>query len=142
MSHVSLWLQVLRYCAGNASSGYLYGKLCATLNMSNAYRYAIGNPYRSEFIHGLAKSLQVLEYFNDPLQRNLADNYPEVFRAINDLSPPVVVEFTGISSERLRTENGGANIEELWSYFATCSATAGLMTLPSLQFKTSLRETS
>jgi hypothetical protein len=82
-----------------------------TLNIGNAYAYALGNPYRSEFILALAESLKVLESVGHPLPASVADRFPEVDRAIRKPSSPVVLELRGLRRERLLTEKGGDDID-------------------------------
>jgi hypothetical protein len=74
------------------------------------------NPYRSEFILALAESLKVLSHIGDPLPRTVATRYPEVARAIETPSPPVVLELRGISRERLLGEKGNRDIDAVKSF--------------------------
>ena len=123
----SLWAPALRQLAENADrSHFAYGHFFATLNIANAFRYAIGNPYRSEFVRVLAKSLEVLTHLGDPLPSNLATRYPEVAHLIESPSPPVVLELRGIARERLRDERGGNNIDAELQDFYTMQEFAGV----------------
>jgi hypothetical protein len=107
----SLWLPALRQLDGGERSHFEYGHFCATLNIANAYRYTVGNPYRSEFIRVLAESLKLLEDLCDQIPQKLTREYPAVASAIESPSPPVVLELTGIARERLLNGKGGQNIE-------------------------------
>jgi hypothetical protein len=71
----SLWVSALRQLdepSYNNQSLVEYGHFFVTLNIGNAYRYAIGNPYRSEFIRVLAESLKVLNNVGHELPRTVA----------------------------------------------------------------------
>jgi len=118
VEHSVLWISALRELdGGNDQSHFKYGHFYATLNRANAYRYAIGNPYRSEFILALAKSLEVLRSTGDPLPDKVASDYPAVARAIENPSPPIVIELQGISPDRLMTAKGNSDIKfELESF--------------------------
>jgi hypothetical protein len=117
MKYSSLWVPALLELDGEGRSHYDYGHFFVTLNIANAYRYTIGNPYRSEFIQALAESLKVLAQIGDPLPMTVETEHPQVAHLINDPSPPVVLEMTGISRERLLNAKGGEDIEaELQSF--------------------------
>ena len=88
-----------------------YGHFFVTLNIGNAYSYAIGNPYRSEFILVLAESLKVLANVHHELPRTVASRFPEIDRMIKDPSSPVVLELRGISRNRLLTERGDDDVD-------------------------------
>jgi hypothetical protein len=92
-------------------SHFAYGHFFVTLNIGNAYRYTIGNPYRSEFILALAESLKVLDHVGHPLPHRVATCFPEIHRIIKNPSSPVVLELRGICRERLLTEKGGHDID-------------------------------
>jgi hypothetical protein len=108
----SLWVPALRQLdePGNPSL-VEYGHFFVTLNIGNAYNYAIGNPYRSEFILALAESLKVLENVGHELPRTVATRFPEIDRMIKDPSSPVVLELRGISRNRLLTERGDDDVD-------------------------------
>jgi hypothetical protein len=92
------------------NSVFDYGSFFVTMNISNAYRYAL-SPYRSEFIRVLAESLKVLQQHGHPLVASFVDQYPVVARLISAPSPPVVLEFRGIRKSRLSPEKSGDSIE-------------------------------
>lgn len=106
----SLWVPALSRLDSNGQSYFEYGHFCATLNIANAYRYAI-NPYRSEFIQALAEALKVLDHIGGSFSQTLANDYPKIAHAIKNPSPPVVLELGGISRERLLNRRGGSNIQ-------------------------------
>jgi hypothetical protein len=112
----TLWVPAL-YELDDArdESHFQYGHFFATLNIANAYRYAM-TPFRSEFIQVLAESLKVLNHIGDPLPRTVATRYPEVARAIEYPSSPVVLELRGISRERLLGEKGSRDIDAVKSF--------------------------
>jgi hypothetical protein len=108
----SLWGPVLRQLdQPEALSVWEFGHFFVTANIANAYRYAIGNPYRSEFIRALAESLMVLNAVGHSLPLTVADRFPRVAHAINNPSSPVVLKLRGICRERLKTERGDNNID-------------------------------
>ena len=108
----SLWVPALRDLdTADGRTAFGYGHFYATLNVGNAYRYAIGNPYRSEFLLAIAESLKVLEHEGHPLPHEIAARYPAIHDAITTPSPPVVIEVCGISRNRLLTENGDTDID-------------------------------
>ena len=113
-----LWkLALENLVAANDQSHFEYGHFFATLNIANAYRYVIRNPYGSEFIQALAESLNVLRAKGDALPLKVPKEYPEVARLIENPSPPVVIELKGVSRDRLMTAKGSPNIEyELESF--------------------------
>jgi hypothetical protein len=112
----TLWVSALRQLdENNDQSHFQYGHFFATLNIANAYRYAM-NPYRSEFIQALAESLKVLNHIGDPLPKTVATQYPEVARAIENPSSPVVLELRGISQGRLFGEKGSRDIDAVKSF--------------------------
>jgi len=90
---------------------YAYGHFFATLNIGNAYRYAVGNPLRSEYLLTISDSLKILRGFEDPLVDEVPSRYPEVVRAIESSSPAVVLELTNIDEGRLTLATGGSEIE-------------------------------
>jgi hypothetical protein len=110
--HSGLWVSALRQLE-ESNDGTLveYGHFFTTLNIANAYRYAICNPYRSEFIRVLAESLRVLDDVGHELPRTMVKRFPEIDRMIKNPSPPVVLELRGISRNRLLTERGDADID-------------------------------
>ena len=108
----TLWVSALRdQDKADGRTAFGYGHFYVTLNIGNAYRYAIGNPYRSEFLLAIAMSLKVLEHEGHPLPHEIETRYPEVHKAITIASPPAVLEVRGISRDRLLTENGDTNID-------------------------------
>ena len=72
-----------------------YGHFFATLNVRNAYRYILGNPYRSEFIHALAWSLKVLDNVDHELPHTVATRFPEIDRMIKNPSSPSSLNYGG-----------------------------------------------
>src|SRR6185437_6104746 len=113
----TLWLPAFRRLDGDGQSHFEYGYFFATLNIGNAYRYAL-NPYRSEFVRAIAESTKLLRHLRDPLPEMLPTKYPEIARATENPSPPVVLELRGISAERLLTADGYDGIQsqlEIWS---------------------------
>ena len=113
----SLWKPALSELDGGGPSHFQYGHFFATLNIGNAYRYAL-NPYRSEFIRAIAESIRLLRHLGDPLPEVLSDKYPKISHAIENPSPPVVLELQGIPVERLLTAKGSRDIQnelEIWS---------------------------
>jgi hypothetical protein len=119
MEYSSLWVPALRQLEhAEESSHFEYGHFYATLNIANAYRYSIGNPYRSEFIRSLAEALKVLDHLGDSLPPKVGTRFPLVADAIKNPSPPVVLELRGIVQDRLISEKGSADIRaELELYF-------------------------
>src|SRR5665213_1584426 len=112
----TLWLSAFRELDGGGQSHFEYGHFFATLNIANAYRYAL-NPYRSEFAQAIAESIKLLRHLRDPLPETVANKYPEIARAIENPSPPVVLELQGISAERLLTAKGAPDIQselDIW----------------------------
>jgi hypothetical protein len=114
----ALWTPALRELDYPDDSSYFtYSHFYATLNIANAYRYAIPNPYRSEFILALAESLKILRDLGDPLALSLSNDFPEIAGFIENPSPPVVLELRGISRDRLSTAQGELEIQsQLESY--------------------------
>lgn len=90
------------------------------------YRYAIGNPYRSEFILAIKQSLKVLDHLGHLLPRSVTTHYPEVARLLENPSPPVVLELRGISRERLLSEKGGHDIEPALESFHRIQKSSGV----------------
>jgi hypothetical protein len=108
----SLWVSALRQCDDSQDrSVFAYGYFFVTLNIANAYRYTISNPYRSEFICALAESLKVLQHIGHPLAGSVPASFPEIDRAIKNPSSPVVLELRGVSRDRLLTERGDHDID-------------------------------
>ena len=91
-----------------AISRYEYRHFYATLNQAHGYRYAIGNPYRSELLRALAEGLMVLSRLGDPLPKTFSSRYPGVERALCDTSGPVALELKGIRYKRLVADNGSS----------------------------------
>jgi hypothetical protein len=54
-----LWYPALKHLETGDKLNYEYGAVFVTLNLSNAYRYAL-NPQRSEFCRAVSESLKVL----------------------------------------------------------------------------------
>jgi hypothetical protein len=114
----SPWVEALRQLdSPEAGSYFTYGHFFATLNKANAYRYAVCNPYRSEFIQVLAETLKLLASLGDALAQSVAYDYPEIANAIENPSPPVVLELMGIARERLLTAQGSHDIEPTLEFF-------------------------
>jgi hypothetical protein len=111
-----LWVPALHQLdEARDESHFQYGHFFATLNIANAYRYAM-SPYRSEFIQVLAESLKVLSHIGDPLPHTVASRYPEVAYAIENPSSPVVLELCGISRDRLLGEKGSSDIDAVKTF--------------------------
>ena len=121
-----LWAPAFRQIEYPEDSSLLeYGHFFATLNIANAYRYAIGNPYRS-FILAIKQSLKVLDHLGHLLPRSVTTHYPEVARLLENPSPPVVLELRGISRERLLSEKGGHDIEPALESFHRIQKSSGV----------------
>jgi hypothetical protein len=87
---------------------FVYGHFFATLNIGHAYRYAVRNPVRSEFLHAISAGLKLLERNNASLSATtIANRHPAILQLIAAPPPPVVIELTGIDEERLSNEDGG-----------------------------------
>jgi hypothetical protein len=110
----------------NDRSHFKYGHFFVTLNIANAYRYAIANPYRSEFMFALAESLNVLKAKGDSLVSKVPVEFPEVARAIENPPPPVVLELKGIARGRLTTAKGDKDIEPEIETFKTMQCFDGV----------------
>jgi hypothetical protein len=122
-----LWVSALRQLDDPQDKSLIeYGHFFATLNIGNAYRYAIDNPYRSEFILALAESLKILESAGHPLPKSVASRFPEVDRLIRAPSSPLVLELRGISHDRLRTEDGGRDVDARIELFLSVQLYSGV----------------
>jgi hypothetical protein len=76
---------------------FVYGHFFAALNIANAYRYAIRNPLRSEFLLMISTGLKLLARIGNASTANeLESRYPAVLQLIKNSPPPVVIELTGI----------------------------------------------
>ena len=90
---------------------FVYGHFFATLNIANAYRYAVRNSFRSEFLSVIYVGLKLLERRGaTSTAKTLERRYPTVLRLINEPPPPVVIELTGIDELRLANETGGREV--------------------------------
>lgn len=86
---------------------FVYGQFFGTLNLGHAYRYAVRNPFRSEFLHSISVGLTLLERCGAAPQANeIGRRHALVSELINKPSPPVVLELAGIAESRLSNENG------------------------------------
>ena len=90
---------------------FVYGHFFATLNIANAYRYAIRNPFRSEFLLVISTGLKLLARIGNA--NELESRYPAVLQLINNPPSPVVIELTGIDELRLANETGSREIMPL-----------------------------
>ncbi len=126
--HSVLWVSALSQIDQRKDQSlFEYGHFFATLNLTNAYRYAIANPYRSEFLQAIAESLRLLEHLGGhPLPNSVADRFPHVSRAIAIRSSPVVLELTGIARERLLTEKGSEDLEDEFESFREMQEFSGV----------------
>jgi len=118
-----LWLPAFKGLDSDDYRHFKYGHFFATLNIANAYRYAL-NPYRSEFLRAIAESIELLRDLGDPLPDTLPSKYPRIASAIESPSPPVVLELRGITAEKLLTAEGDSDIQgqiENWSDMQTYS---------------------
>ena len=84
---------------------FVYGPFFVTLDLGEAYEYAVRNPYRSELLHAIADGLKFLQRCGGAVQ-TLEDRYPAVFQRIQNPSPPVVLEIGGIEEARLSHQDG------------------------------------
>jgi hypothetical protein len=108
----SPWVSALLVSDGDCGSpAFCYDHFCVSLAQSIAYRYTLGNPYRSEFIHALADGLEVLEALGHSLPRTVESRFPRVHSALTKPSSPVVLEIGRVCKERLRTDEGRENID-------------------------------
>lgn len=97
---------------------FVYGHFFATLNVANAYRYAIRNPLRSEFLLVISTGLKLLARIGNASTANeLESHYPAVLQLINNPPPPVVIELTGIDELRLANETGGREVMPLIEHY-------------------------
>ena len=103
---------VSKLTQSEATTRFDYTNCYATLNMANAYRYIIGNPYRSELLRALGESLKVLHNLEDPLPKALSEKYPRLERALSDSSGPVALELKGIRYKRLTVDDGSKNVDD------------------------------
>jgi hypothetical protein len=110
---------------------FVYGHFCATLNIANAYRYTIRNPFRSEFVLALADGLRVIQLLGEQLPETVSTRYPEVDRLIKNPSPPVVLELRGITQERLQQDNGGGNVSDELKTFDLMQKHSGSSNVPA-----------
>jgi len=111
-----LWLKSLPYILGAKSKAYFdYGSFFVTGSRAVAYRYAVGNRYRSEFIRSLAGGIEVAKGINpSETKRILAQlerEEKELFAAIQSPSYPVVLEINGLNIEEFEAENVDENID-------------------------------
>lgn len=112
MEYSTLWMPAFEGLENpNASKMFQYGHVFVTLNISNAYRYALGNPYRLEFIRAIAESLKVLQHIDELLAYHISRDFPEVIRLIEKADQAVVLEIKGISRCRLQSETGSDYID-------------------------------
>lgn len=110
----SPWVQaLLRNDAIIDVHDYNYDHFCVTLAQAIAYRYTMGNPYRSEFIHAIGDGLRVLDAFGCSLRQTVQNRYPEVHQALTDPSPPVVLEMRGFGRDRLLTGEDSDKIDPI-----------------------------
>jgi hypothetical protein len=65
----------------SAKGLFSYGAFFVTLNLGNAYRYALNNPFRSEFLRALHGGVSLLRRLNDPM----AMEAPKLFPAVHNL---------------------------------------------------------
>lgn len=122
----ALWVPALRQLdEPNEQSLIEYGHFFTTLNIGNAYRYAL-NPYRSEFIQVLAEGLKVLNRVGHELPKAVVNRFPDIDQMIRKPSSPVVLELRGVSKDRLLTEQGSADIEGDLLLSRDCLALAGV----------------
>jgi hypothetical protein len=122
----TLCVLALRDAGASEHSHFAYGHFFVTLNLANAYRYTLGNPYRSEFILALAESLKVLKHIGHTLPNAVESRFPEVYRAINEPSCPVVLELRGISRDRLLTPDGRSDIDHTLQSFLDMQTYPGM----------------
>lgn len=99
---------------------FVYGHFFATLNIGDAYKYAVCNPFRSEFLWSISVGLKFLARCDAaPTVRELEGRYPEIMELINWPPAPVVVELKGIEKSRLSNEDGSkAVVPRIISYLS------------------------
>jgi hypothetical protein len=103
----NLSLSALERRDASMKSLFSYGDFFVTLNIGNAYRYALNNPFRSEFLYALYGGLSLLRRLNDPLPMEVPTRFPAVHQLLEVRHLPVVLEISGIDEARLRPEDGG-----------------------------------
>ncbi len=109
-----LWVRSLPYLRGAQSRSFHYGSTFVTSSLTRAYRYAAGNPYRSEFLRSLAGGYGICLSLGPPVDaqaKELRNQFPQCFELLENPSDPVVIEISGIQSHKLRTEDGDADIQ-------------------------------
>jgi hypothetical protein len=113
----SLWWPALGRLVApqRGRSLFEYGSFFVTLNLANAYRYAVNNPYRSEFLQVLAESLRFLKYHDHSLSREWMSRFPEVAERLRTSGDPVVLEIRNITKSQLLGEDGREDIDGLVS---------------------------
>jgi hypothetical protein len=102
-----LSLSALKPSDASTKGLFSYGDFSITLNLGNAYRYALNNPFRSEFLRALHGGLSLLRRLNDPLTVEAPMFFPAVHQLLQARHLPVVLELSGIDETRLRREDGG-----------------------------------
>jgi hypothetical protein len=120
-----LWASAFKNLNGAGRTHFEYGHFYATLNIGNAYRYAL-SPYRSEFMLAIAEGMKLLQHLGDSLPEALPDKYPKIARAIMNPSTPVVIELRQISSTRLQTDNGNSQLQDELTLFNAMQEFEGL----------------
>lgn len=110
-----LWVRSLPYITGSGSEGrFGYGAFFITSSIERAYRYALCNPYRSEFMQSVAGGCAISRHLSADLHRKLDDlrgKYPECFSVMEAPPMPVVLEISGVHTQDLQTEEGTSSIE-------------------------------
>ena len=78
-----LWIKSLPYCLGmNSDTMFDYGAFFVTASIEKAYRYAIGNPYRSEFLRAIVGGVDICMSLESPLAervKGLRQEFPRCF---------------------------------------------------------------
>jgi hypothetical protein len=124
----SLWWPALGRLVApqEGRSLFEYGCFFVTLNLANAYRYAVNNPYRSEFLQVLAESLRFLKYHNHWLSREWMSRFPEVAKRLKSCGDPVVLEIRNITKNQLLGEDGHQDVDSLVSLHLEMQAFEGV----------------
>jgi hypothetical protein len=123
----SLWWPALeRLAAPHGRSLYDYGSFFVTLNLGNAYRYAVNNPYRSEFLQVLAESLGFLKYHNHPISQEWMSRFPEIAQHLECCGDPVVLEIRNITKSQLLGDDGREDVDELISLYLEMQSYEGV----------------
>ncbi|MFQ6238230.1 hypothetical protein [Sinorhizobium meliloti] len=100
-------LGIQELASGQINSTFSYDQMWVTTSFVGAAGYAKRHEHGSEALNFLMEGIAVLEFLGETSSRNLLSKYPKIQEITALGHEPVVLTFSGIDPERVRSDRNG-----------------------------------